>query len=29
MNWQLALEKFLKEWKEKDFVEGALLTGFT
>ena len=27
MNWQLALEKFLKEWKEKDFVEGALLTG--
>jgi len=26
-NWQLALEKFLEEWKEKDFVEAALLTG--
>ncbi|USG99179.1 nucleotidyltransferase domain-containing protein [Thermococcus argininiproducens] len=27
MNWQLALEKFLEEWKEKEFVEAALLTG--
>jgi len=27
MNWQLALEKFLEEWKGKDFVEAALLTG--
>ncbi|OYT33525.1 nucleotidyltransferase [Archaeoglobales archaeon ex4484_92] len=26
-NWQLALEKFLEEWEEKDFVEAALLTG--
>lgn len=26
-NWQRALEKFLEEWKEKDFVEAALLTG--
>ena len=27
MNWQLALEKFLEEWKGKEFVEAALLTG--
>ncbi|WP_246112263.1 nucleotidyltransferase domain-containing protein [Thermococcus aciditolerans] len=26
-NWQFALEIFLEEWKEKDFVEAALLTG--
>lgn len=27
MNWQSALNKFLKDWKDKDFVEAALLTG--
>ncbi|WP_457752769.1 nucleotidyltransferase domain-containing protein [Thermococcus sp.] len=27
MNWQSALDKFLKDWKDKDFVEAALLTG--
>ncbi|ADT84055.1 nucleotidyltransferase domain-containing protein [Thermococcus barophilus] len=26
-NWQSALNKFLKDWKDKDFVEAALLTG--
>lgn len=26
-NWQIALEKFLKEWKDKKGFEGALLTG--
>ncbi|WP_245610422.1 nucleotidyltransferase domain-containing protein [Thermococcus celericrescens] len=26
-NRQLALEIFLEEWREKDFVEAALLTG--
>lgn len=26
-NWQTALNEFLKEWKEKEFVEAALLTG--
>ncbi|ALM75203.1 nucleotidyltransferase domain-containing protein [Thermococcus barophilus] len=26
-NWQSALDKFLKDWKDKDFVEAALLTG--
>ncbi len=25
--WEVALRKFLKPWKEKDFVEAALLTG--
>ncbi len=26
MNWQSALNKFLKDWKDKDFVEAVLLT---
>ena len=25
--WEVALRKFLKPWKEKDFVDAALLTG--
>ncbi|WP_370456340.1 nucleotidyltransferase domain-containing protein [Thermococcus sp. GR6] len=26
-DWHLALEKFIEDWKIKDFVEAALLTG--
>ncbi|WP_240924214.1 nucleotidyltransferase domain-containing protein [Thermococcus sp. 21S7] len=26
-DWKQALEKFLDPWKEKDFVEAAILTG--
>ncbi len=26
-DWKLALEKFIEDWKTKDFVEAALLTG--
>ena len=26
-NWQSALNKFLKDWRDKDFVKAALLTG--